>query len=174
MLILVLGGARSGKSGVAEALASQLPQPVTYVATLVVDGQDADLTHRIDLHQQRRPASWATLDATADLPHQLRGVEGTVLLDSLGPWVALHEPDNEATRELCDALASRGGDTVVVSDEVGMSVHPATESGRAFQDATGGVNQRLADVADETLLVVAGRILLTAPVDIASIITGGA
>jgi nicotinate-nucleotide--dimethylbenzimidazole phosphoribosyltransferase len=172
MLILVLGGTRSGKSGVAESLVGRLPAPVTYVATLTPNPHDADLLQRIDAHRSRRPSSWATIDASRELPDQLRGVAGTVLLDSLGPWVALHEPDDAAISRLRDALAGRAGDTVVVSDEVGMSVHATTEAGRAFQDAIGTINQRLADVADQTLLVVAGRVLRTTRVEIGSIIDG--
>jgi nicotinate-nucleotide--dimethylbenzimidazole phosphoribosyltransferase len=170
MLILVLGGTRSGKSGAAESLAARLPTPVTYVATLTPNDGDPELTNRIDAHRGRRPASWATVDATADLPDQLRGLHGTVLLDSLGPWVALHEPNDATTDVLCAALSGRSGDTVVVSDEVGMSVHAPTAAGRAFQDAIGTINQRIAAVADQTVLVVAGRVLLTTPVDIDSII----
>lgn len=174
MLILVLGGTRSGKSGVAEQLASRLPAPVTYVATMLANSRDADLMQRIDAHRTRRPASWATVDATDALSDQLRAMTGTVLLDSLGPWVALHEPDEAAVTELRDALTSRVGDAVVVSDEVGMSIHAPTDAGRAFQDAVGTINRRLAEVADETLLVVAGRVLQTAPVAIDSIFDGRA
>jgi adenosyl cobinamide kinase/adenosyl cobinamide phosphate guanylyltransferase len=174
VLILVLGGTRSGKSGVAESLAGRLPAPVTYVATMTPDPDDADLMRRIDAHRTRRPASWTTVDATAGLPDQLTNCNGTVLVDSLGPWVALHEPDDAAIGRLRDALATRAGDTLVVSDEVGMSVHAPTAAGRTFQDAIGTVNQRLAEIADQTILVVAGRVLLTTPVAIDSIIDGRA
>jgi adenosyl cobinamide kinase/adenosyl cobinamide phosphate guanylyltransferase len=170
MLILVLGGTRSGKSGVAESLADRLAAPVTYIATLTPNPRDDELLQRIDAHRSRRPESWATVDAMAGLPDQLRSFTGTVLLDSLGPWVARHEPNEAATTSLCDALTSRPGDTVVVSDEVGLSVHPPTEAGRAFQDAIGTINQRIADVADQTVLVVAGRVLLTTALDIDAII----
>lgn len=170
MLILVLGGARSGKSAVAESLTRRLPQPVTYVATLTPDERDADLICRIEAHRRRRPASWATLDATEHLADQLRGIAGTVLVDSLGPWVARHQPDDARTDLLRDALAARAGDSVVVSDEVGLSVHPSTAAGRAFRDLIGTLNQRLAAAADDTLLIVAGRVLATAPIDAATIV----
>jgi adenosyl cobinamide kinase/adenosyl cobinamide phosphate guanylyltransferase len=174
MLILVLGGTRSGKSGVAESLVSRLPAPVTYIATLTPNPQDTDLMQRIEVHRDRRPSEWATVDATAELPDQLLAAAGSVLLDSLGPWVALHEPDDATIAELCEALRRRVGDAVVVSDEVGMSVHAPTEAGRTFQDAIGMINQRLAEVADQTMLVVAGRILQTTPVETDVIIDGGA
>ncbi|HVW82212.1 MAG TPA: bifunctional adenosylcobinamide kinase/adenosylcobinamide-phosphate guanylyltransferase [Mycobacteriales bacterium] len=172
MLILLLGGASSGKSAVAESIVARLPAPVTYVATLRPDPRDPDLMQRIDAHRDRRPAEWATVDATADLPQQIASLDGTVLLDSLGPWVALHRPDPTTTRSLAQALSQRRGHTVVVSDEVGLSVHPASQAGRVFQDAIGEVNQLLAEAADETLLVVAGRLLRTSPVDVDAVLRG--
>lgn len=172
MLILVLGGARSGKSLVAEQLADRLPQPVTYVATLASEGDDEELSRRIAAHRARRPASWRTQDAQPDLAEQLRALTGTVLLDSLGPWVATHRPDASAVSDLCAALAQRSGDTVVVSDEVGLSVHPTTAAGLAFRDELGDVNAALAGVADDTLVVIAGRVLTTTAFDAAALVVG--
>jgi adenosyl cobinamide kinase/adenosyl cobinamide phosphate guanylyltransferase len=172
MVILVVGGARSGKSGVAESLAHSLGAPVTYVATLVPDQADADLMQRIETHRRRRPATWATVEATVDLPAQLMDTAGTVLIDGLGPWVARYEPADAAVTTLLGALTTRPGDTVVVSEEVGMSVHPGTEAGRHFRDALGTLNQRLAQVADHTLLVVAGRVLPTVAFDPAAFLSG--
>ncbi len=155
MITLVLGGARSGKSGVAEGIVNDLAPPVTYVATLDV-GDDAELAARVQRHRQRRPSTWGTVQAGIELPEVLRGVSGTVLVDSLGPWVSATpgmQVDGEA---LCSALAERHGDTVVVSDEVGLAVHPSTEEGRLFRDAVGTLNQAVAAVADDVILVVAG------------------
>ena len=87
MITLVLGGARSGKSEVAERIAARLAGPVTYVATLV-PGDDPDLAARIEAHRTRRPAGWRTVEAGAELPAVLRSVAGPVLVDALGPWVA--------------------------------------------------------------------------------------
>ncbi len=161
---LVLGGARSGKSQVAETLASAGPAPVTYVATMTV-GDDADLAARVAAHRARRPSTWATVEAGPDLGACLSSIGGTVLLDSLGPWVAAHDDDTEpAVDELCRSLLARRGLTVVVSDEVGLGVHPETGVGLRFRDRLGAVNQAVAAVADEVLLVVAGRVLpLAAP-----------
>ncbi len=172
MLILLLGGAGSGKSSAAESLAARLPAPVTYVATLVADESDADMMRRIELHRHRRPGSWATVDASAALPDQLRTVAGTILLDSVGAWVARNEPGDDVVEELVGVLEQRSGDSIVVSDEVGMSVHPPSETGRAFRDAIGAVNQRLAAAADHTFVVVAGRVLMTAPFDVDAIVGG--
>lgn len=157
MITLVLGGARSGKSGVAERLASEAVAHVTYVATGRAD--DADMAARIDAHRRRRPPQWTTVEAGLDLPELLRGTGGTVIVDTLGTWVAGAPALAVPVAELCRALQERSGDTIVVSDEVGLGVHPATEVGRRFRDALGELNQAVADVCDEVLLVVAGRAL---------------
>lgn len=156
MITLVLGGARSGKSEVGEQMAGALGADVTYVATAVVDPGDDDWARRIEKHRARRPLSWTTVEA-GDLPAVLAEVAGPVLVDSLGPWVAACvEVDPDA---LCHALAHRPGDTVVVSEEVGLGVHPSSEAGRHFRDVLGTVNRAVADVADEVVLVIAGRVL---------------
>jgi adenosyl cobinamide kinase/adenosyl cobinamide phosphate guanylyltransferase len=163
VITLVLGGARSGKSEVAERIAARLPEPVTYLATLT-PGDDPDLDARIAAHRARRPASWRTVEAGPELPAALRSVPGSVLVDALGPWVAASPGMIADAAALCAAMTGRDADTVVVSEEVGLGVHPATEDGRRFRDALGTLNQAVAAVADEVLLVVAGRILrLDAP-----------
>ena len=158
MIVLVLGGARSGKSGHAEHVAASLPEPVSYVATACVVG-DADLAARVEEHRARRPASWTTIESGPDLPAVLRATAGTVLLDALGPWLAAAPDLAVDAGALCDVLATRAGDTVVVSEEVGLGVHPSTAAGRRFRDALGELNQAVAAVADEVVLVVAGRAL---------------
>ena len=163
MITLVLGGAASGKSEVAETLAARAGGVVTYVATLI-EGDDEDLAARIRAHRARRPAPWATVEVSGgSLPDTLAHIPGTVLVDSLGPWVA-GAPDMWVDASaLCAALCDRDGDSVVVSEEVGWGVHPTSEAGRAFRDALGRVNQVVAAVADEVLLVVAGRTLRLEP-----------
>ena len=165
MITLVLGGARSGKSSVAEGIVTALVPPVTYVATLDV-ADDADLMARVQRHRERRPSTWRTVQVGPELPEVLRGVSGTVLVDSLGPWVGAAPDMQVDTEALCAALAERHGDTVVVSDEVGLAVHPSTEEGRLFRDAVGALNQAVAAAADDVILVVAGRIVhLDRPLD---------
>ena len=161
MITLVLGGARSGKSAVAEGLVGA--GAVTYLATMAPDPSDADLAARIAGHRARRPPGWVTVETGPDLIGALARAEGTVLLDALGPWVAGAAGFAVDGDALCAALAGRTGDTVVVSEEVGLGVHPATEAGRRFRDALGTLNQRVARVADEVLLVVAGRALPLPP-----------
>ena len=158
MITLVLGGARSGKSAVAERLAVRAGSAVTYVATADA-GEDPDFAARIARHRDRRPAGWETIEAGRDVVDALRSVDGTVLLDALGPWVAHHAGFAIDCGALVDTLRDRDGDTIVVSEEVGLGVHPSTEVGRHFRDALGDVNRRVAAIADEVLLVVAGRVL---------------
>jgi adenosylcobinamide kinase/adenosylcobinamide-phosphate guanylyltransferase len=156
VITLVLGGARSGKSAVAERLAAGAPE-VTYVATAVAD--DPDMAARIAVHRDRRPAGWRTVEAGAGVVDAVRGATGTVLVDSLTAWVAAADGFRVDAGGLCLALRQRDGDAVVVSDEVGLGVHPSTESGRLFRDALGLVNQAVAAAADDVWLVVAGRVL---------------
>jgi adenosylcobinamide kinase / adenosylcobinamide-phosphate guanylyltransferase len=169
VITLVLGGARSGKSAVAERLVSALGDDVTYVATAADDPTDADFAQRTAEHRARRPPSWKTIEAGPDLPGVLAGLDGPVLVDSLGTWVAgCHgvKAGRDGTAgspvdvtALCDALRRRNGPTVVVSEEVGLGVHPSTDVGRRFRDTLGLVNAAVADVAGDVWLVVAGRLL---------------
>lgn len=169
-IALVLGGARSGKSAEAERLVARWADgaPVTYVATalLDVDGGDPALAERVAAHRARRPDHWATVDAGGDLAAVLLATTGPVLLDSLGPWVAAAHPAAPDPAPLVAALATRAGDTVVVSDEVGLAVHPTTEAGRWFVDALGTVNQAVAAIAVDVRLVVAGRALSLPPAEV--------
>jgi adenosyl cobinamide kinase/adenosyl cobinamide phosphate guanylyltransferase len=168
VIVLVLGGTRSGKSRVAEGMAARLSGPggaVTYLATAWVDPADADHAARIDAHRRRRPDTWRTVECTApaDLVDALATEGGTVLVDALGTWVSAHadlDPDPEA---LVAVLRARTAPTVLVSEEVGLSVHAPTELGRRFVDAVGLVNHAVSAVADHAVLVVAGRAVALPP-----------
>lgn len=167
MIALVLGGTRSGKSAVAEEWVTRRADgvPVTYLATAVLRADDADHEARVQAHRQRRPAHWRTLepDPRFDLAQTLAEVAGPVLLDSLGTWVAGHFDGEHGfamrTGPLLEALTSRTSDTIVVSEEVGMSVHAPTAVGRRYADALGSLNREVAAIADRAVLVVAGRVL---------------
>jgi adenosyl cobinamide kinase/adenosyl cobinamide phosphate guanylyltransferase len=154
VIALVLGGARSGKSAFAERLAAGLAEPVTYVATGVAS--DGDMAERIARHRARRPAAWRTVESAEDLVGALSTLQATVLVDSLGAWAAACDmaPDVDG---LLEALRGRRGDTVLVSEEVGLGVHPPTALGVRFRDVVGEVNTAVAAVADDVRLVVAGR-----------------
>jgi adenosyl cobinamide kinase/adenosyl cobinamide phosphate guanylyltransferase len=155
VITLVLGGARSGKSAVAERLAGS--GEVVYLATAEVGGDD-DFAERVAAHRARRPGTWTTVEAGPDLPTHVRGLpDHTALIDSLGTWVARCADFAADGAALVDALRGRAADTIVVSEEVGLGVHPETEVGRRWRDAIGEVNQTVAAAADEVLLVVAGR-----------------
>jgi adenosyl cobinamide kinase/adenosyl cobinamide phosphate guanylyltransferase len=158
VITVVLGGTRSGKSEVAERIASALPAPVTYVATASVN-DDPDLEARVAVHRARRPADWQTIEAAAELPQVLAALAGTALVDSIGTWIAGVPELAADIGALCDACRSREGDTVLVAEEVGLAVHPPTELGRRFVDVVGECNRELATIADRVLLVVAGRVV---------------
>jgi adenosyl cobinamide kinase/adenosyl cobinamide phosphate guanylyltransferase/cobalamin synthase len=175
-ITLVLGGARSGKSEVAEGLVAAIGGPVAYVATgpRADPIADPDWAARLDAHRRRRPASWTTVEvpAGADLGEVLRAVDIPVILDSLGTWIAGLEDfggesnstavdDPPVVTSLVAALVHRravGRPTVIVTEEVGLGVHPPTGVGVAFRDALGRLNRRVAGVADRVLLVVVGRV----------------
>jgi adenosylcobinamide kinase/adenosylcobinamide-phosphate guanylyltransferase len=166
---LVLGGARSGKSEEAELRLAAHPE-VTYVATGPVADAAADpeWAARVAAHRARRPAWWATVETT-DLPEVLRTARHAVLIDGVGTWLAAvldeadawAEPEAVGPRldELVAAWRTTGAHVVGVSDEAGLSVVPATAAGRVFRDLLGRLNQRLAAESEETILVVAGRVL---------------
>lgn len=158
-LILVLGGARSGKSRHAEALLAAFPAPWTYIAT--AEAFDAEMAARIAEHRARRGVDWHTLDAPRDLPEVIRSAPARpMLVDCLTLWLSnlmLAEADIAlATDALLAALAASRAPVVLVSNEVGSGIVPATSLGRRFRDAQGVLNQRVAAAADAATLVVAG------------------
>jgi adenosylcobinamide kinase / adenosylcobinamide-phosphate guanylyltransferase len=155
MITLVLGGARSGKSELAEQLAAAGPGPVTYVATAVIE--DADFEARVQAHRARRPGSWRTIEAGANLVQALGSVPDTALVDSLGTWLAASPGFEGDLLGLLAVLTERAADTILVSEEVGLGVHPSTEVGGRFRDALGALNRDVSAVADQVFLVVAGR-----------------
>jgi uroporphyrin-III C-methyltransferase len=169
--ILVLGGSASGKSAYAEGLVATRPA-VTYVATARDNRDDPEWTARIEQHRQRRPASWTTVEAT-DLPKVLgQSDDGALLVDSITTWLARVMDDCGCWAELpladsaerlageVDAMvaawSATSATTVAVSDEIGSGVVPWAQSGLAFRDALGRLNQRLAAAADEVWLLTAG------------------
>ncbi len=155
MITLVIGGTRSGKSEVAERLAARAGKSVTYIAP--GSASDAQMSERIAEHRRRRPMTWATVECGAELVPALEQSSGVVLIDSLGSWIAASDGFVVDTDALLRALTARTDATIVVTEEVGLAVHAPTEAGRAFTDALGYVNAKVAAVADDAVLVVAGR-----------------
>lgn len=167
-LTLVLGGTRSGKSRIAEVLAAQTGADVTYIATAMVQADDADHRDRIAAHRDRRPSTWTTVECSTPpaLPDLLAAITTPVLLDSLGSWIAGHRDLTVDGPALAAALRARTAPTIVVSEEVGWSLHAATAVGRRFVDALGTLNQQVSAVADRALLVIAGRAIELPAVDL--------
>jgi len=163
MITLLLGGARSGKSALAVELGHRHGGAVTYIATC--RPLDGDLRARIARHRADRP-DWPTIEEPCDIAGALSVVEDTdlVIVDCLTLWVSnlLGRGDDEPAVEslagaAAERAAARGGPTVVVSNEVGLGVHPSTELGLRYRDVLGRVNQAWARRAETTLLLVAGR-----------------
>lgn len=173
---LVIGGARSGKSTHAEALANRAPHGVIYLATAPAQPGDHEWDERIAVHRDRRPSHWQTIESL-DIPAALDRTEPgtTVLVDCMGMWLTGHLDqlngwsDDRATAatarqhvlarvdELVASLAATASSVIIVSNEVGAGVVPATASGRLFRDLLGIVNARLAQACHDCTLVVAGR-----------------
>jgi adenosylcobinamide kinase/adenosylcobinamide-phosphate guanylyltransferase len=175
-LTLILGGARSGKSTYAEALASQLGRRVLYVAT--AEALDGEMRSRVAAHQSRRPPNWTTLEVPLGVGAALRAsLHATqvdvILLDCLTLLVSnailaggpdTPEPDVDvawaAVRAEVEALLEAhrllGGHLIVVSNEVGLGVVPPYSLGRTYRDCLGRANQVLSQAADRVILMVAG------------------
>lgn len=178
-LILILGGARSGKSSYAEALTTRIAkqEPVLFIATATPE--DDEMRARIARHQAERPAHWLTVDAPVDPASVLRehaGAARVVLLDCVTLLVsnvlmgASHADFDEHTFDVMQAEArvtaaiadllsaySAGDATLIlVSNEVGMGIVPAYPLGRVYRDALGRANAQIAQVADAAILLVAG------------------
>jgi adenosylcobinamide kinase/adenosylcobinamide-phosphate guanylyltransferase len=163
-LLLVLGGARSGKSAYAEArLAETCGDDVLYVATLLSD--DAG-DGRIAAHRRRRPAAWTTtsVDNRGNIVNAVceHARRGGLLLDGFELALALARPATDtaartyASRSAAACRATTADLVCLVCSEVGLGVHPETEAGNTFRDRAGAANQALAAIADEVVLVVAG------------------
>lgn len=164
--ILVLGGVRAGKSAFAVARAHALGDRVVFVAT--AQALDDEMATRIARHRRERPAAWRTVEEPFDLFETVASViteADVVLVDCLNLWVAnllQRDADLDDARLLArmavlEAVATRPrGHLILVSNEVGWGVHPETAIGRRFRDALGMLNQAVARVADEVVLLVAG------------------
>lgn len=167
MLTFLTGGARSGKSSLAVALAERDGGPVVFLATARTS-DDEEWTERVARHRAERPAAWTTVEEQVDLAAALSRIPDAafVIVDCLTLWLAnLLETgaDEErvvaATGGAIDAAAARSGATVVVSNEVGSSIVPMDAGARRFRDLLGRVNATWAERADAAYLVVAGRVL---------------
>lgn len=161
MLTLLIGGARSGKSSLAVELGRRHDGPVTFIATLVPF--DDVLRERASRHRDGRPG-WPTIEEPHDLGGALASADGLAIVDCLTLWVnnLVFRGDTDdqiegAADSAASTAASRDKPTIVITNEVGLGVHPETELGLRYRDLLGRVNQRWAQRADRSLLLVAGR-----------------
>jgi adenosylcobinamide kinase/adenosylcobinamide-phosphate guanylyltransferase len=154
--VLVTGGARSGKSTFAEQLLAAEPQ-VDYVATAPPMPDDGEWADRVAQHRKRRPTHWMTHE-TGDLAGLLATDGPPVLIDCLTLWLCRGEIESDpvAVDALTSALRDTGRRVILVTNEVGSGIVPATAPGRDFRDRLGELNRRVATECDQVWLVVAG------------------
>lgn len=163
-LVLLIGGARSGKSQLALKLGEQR-EPVVFLAT--GEPGDEEMRDRIERHRRDRPAGWRTVEEPLRLRAALDeiGAEPTVVVDCLSLWVAnLLEAASRAEIEeeahaAAETASRRRGLTIAVTNEVGLGLVPTNPLGRSYRDLLGRTNAIWADAAEQALLVVAGQIL---------------
>ena len=162
--MLVLGGARSGKSDLARRLALESSRPVFFIATAAPG--DEEMAERIARHREERPAGWTTVEEPIELLDAICSapVDGFVVVDCLTLWVSNLIGAGRAGGEIqslgesvAGAMSSRDG--VVVSNEVGLGIVPANALGRTFRDTLGTVNSSFAARAERSVLLIAGRSL---------------
>jgi len=159
-IILITGGARSGKSRIAEDRVLQLGRPAQYIAT--AQAWDDEMRARIAEHQARRGAEWMTTAEPLDLLAALAATDGKGprLVDCLTLWLTnlmLGDHDwRKAGQDLLAALPHQHSPVVFVTNEVGMGIVPDNALARAFRDAAGTLNQWVASAADEVILAVSG------------------
>lgn len=165
---LVLGGARSGKSRTAQALVERSTGQWVFVAT--AQALDGEMHERIGRHQAERSGRWQTCEAPIALPEAVRREAGPgriVLVDCLTLWLSNILLDGrdpaDATADLVMAIREASGPLVIVSNEVGHGIVPATPLGRAFRDAQGRLNQSVAEACEAVVFVAAGCPILLKP-----------
>jgi adenosylcobinamide kinase/adenosylcobinamide-phosphate guanylyltransferase len=177
-LILLLGGARGGKSAYAQRLAEDAARasgaPVCFIAT--AQGLDEDMTARIAKHRADRPTHWRTIEEPCQIDEALKeaGDAAIVIVDCLtlfvSNWLMRHEDEHECeqfvsrvTREFLEVAVAQQQTIICVSNEVGLGIVPDTRMGRVFRDVLGRVNQDFAAAADEVYLLFAGLPLRLKP-----------
>jgi len=164
-LVLLTGGARSGKSAAAQRLAEAAGTEVTLIAT--AEALDEEMAERIRQHREARPPSWRTIEEPLDLLGALERVAAreTAVVDCLTLWVSnllgKEAADAEIVAEaerVAAAAGDRPGRTIVVTNEVGLGIVPFEPETRRFRDLLGRVNTIVSEAAEMTGLLVAGRV----------------
>jgi adenosylcobinamide kinase / adenosylcobinamide-phosphate guanylyltransferase len=173
-ITLVLGGVRSGKSRYALKLAARA-QHVTFLAT-AERREDEEMKRKIERHRAERPQHWTTIEEPLKLAVAIESLGNcdVLLVDCLtlfaGKMLEVFGDDSagisESIAALCAALKVAPCSIVLVSNEVGSGVVPAFEMGRRYRDLLGEINQRVAEIADHVVLMVAGLpLILKSPID---------
>ncbi|MDP2928019.1 MAG: bifunctional adenosylcobinamide kinase/adenosylcobinamide-phosphate guanylyltransferase [Candidatus Omnitrophota bacterium] len=163
-LILILGGARSGKSSYAMNLAKSTGKRIVFIATCIPG--DSEMKHRIKLHKKSRPRTWRVIEEGIHIDSALREVKAgydAVLIDCVGLFIsnlmAVESSDKkieEKVRSVIDAIKKSACEVIVVSNEVGMGIVPDNPLARRFRDLLGRVNQMIAQSADKVIMMYAG------------------
>jgi len=165
MMILVTGGARSGKSNFALKLAEKLEGKGLFLAT--AEALDEEMGQRIQRHRKQRGNRWNTIEEPIYLGKALRpilGLYNTIVVDCLTLWMSNllgkyldhEEKITEVTDDFLACMVEFKGTIIVVSNEVGMGIVPSNRSTRIFRDMAGQLNQKVAQIADEVYLIVSG------------------
>jgi len=156
-LVVLLGGARSGKSMLALRLAAESGAAVTVVAT--GEALDEEMAARIAAHRAERPPEWTVVEEPLELAAAIEAVPAreTLVVDCLSLWVANVLERGGSLEGAAGAAAARPGLTIAVSNEVGLGVVPATPLGRAYRDELGRLNQEWVEASARASFVVAGR-----------------
>jgi len=161
-MTLLLGGAASGKSRSAAALAARTGRSVTVIAT--AEALDDEMAARIARHRRERPQGWAVIEEPLDLTGAVERARGATIVDCLTLWVSNLLGDDLGDEEIADraaaaakACAVRPEPTIVISNEVGSGIVPMHPLARQYRDVLGRVNAMFADEADVVALMVAGR-----------------
>jgi adenosylcobinamide kinase/adenosylcobinamide-phosphate guanylyltransferase len=160
--VLVLGGARSGKTGFAERLAMRAGERPLYLAT--AEALDAEMRERVKMHQQQRQKRFATLEEPLALPTALKAAAKThdvILVDCLTLWITNLLGGNRDVAAAVDELiatlpAIDAARVILVSNEVGLGIVPDNALARLFRDLAGAAHQRLAEICTEVHFVIAG------------------
>ncbi len=162
--IFITGGARSGKSRLAERLAEGFGEPLCYIAT--GEARDGEMAERIDRHRQRRGTAWQTVEEPLQLVDAIREMDGrcqAILVDCITLWITnllFHYDACESVlaevRTLAGLLPTLRTPLILVSNEVGMGIVPENALARSFRDLAGHTNQILAEAAEEAYVTISG------------------
>lgn len=163
---LFLGGARSGKSRLAQVAAEACEGPLSYLAT--AEGLDDEMADRIARHRADRGKRWRTVECPLALPEAIGAIgEGAILIDCLTLWLSNLLFDGQdipaRTCDLVGAITASALPIVIVTNEVGLGIVPDHPLGRSFRDAAGRLNQAVAAAVDTTYFVAAGLVLPLQP-----------